>query len=68
MDAPMCDGHDAPIGTAEERANTQVWPGDWFDASPYGKLYLLGTPRQAYHTGADLNCNKPQGITERSAM
>ncbi|RPI31281.1 MAG: hypothetical protein EHM70_11860 [Chloroflexota bacterium] len=47
-------GFDAPIGTIEERASTKVWPGDWVDANPYCNKYGLG-----YHTGADLNLNKP---------
>ena len=31
---PMADGFDAPIGSPQERASTQVWPGAWFDATP----------------------------------
>ncbi len=53
----ICDGFDAPIGTDEQRHSDQVWPAGWLDASPFGQLYLKGTPRQAYHTGADLNAN-----------
>jgi murein DD-endopeptidase MepM/ murein hydrolase activator NlpD len=51
----VADGYESPIGTDTERAGTQVWPGRWFDASPFGKLYFVGTPSEAYHTGADLN-------------
>lgn len=51
----VADGYESPVGTAVERASTQVWPGKWFDASPFGKLYFVGTPSEAYHTGADLN-------------
>jgi murein DD-endopeptidase MepM/ murein hydrolase activator NlpD len=29
------------------------------DASPFGVLYFVGTPSQAYHTGADLNYGTP---------
>ena len=49
------DGYDAPIGTAEDRRSAKVWPGQWLDASPFGRLYFVGTPSEAYHTGADLN-------------
>jgi murein DD-endopeptidase MepM/ murein hydrolase activator NlpD len=47
-------GFDAPIGTEEERAGPQVWPGRWQDANPYLTKYDLG-----YHTGSDLNLNFP---------
>ncbi len=49
------DGYDAPVGTSEERRGSKVWPGRWLDASPFGRLYFVGTPSEAYHTGADLN-------------
>lgn len=49
------DGFDAPIGTLSERRSSQVWPGKWYDASPFAHLYFVGTPNEAYHTGADLN-------------
>lgn len=49
------DGYDAPIGSSAERRSAQVWPGQWYDASPFAKLYFVGTPQEAYHTGADLN-------------
>ncbi|MCA9909266.1 MAG: M23 family metallopeptidase, partial [Anaerolineae bacterium] len=49
------DGYDSPIGTEAERRGTKVWPGSWLDASPFGRLYFVGTPSEAYHTGADLN-------------
>ncbi len=51
----QADGFDVPIGTDAERRSTTVWPGQWLDASPYAKLYFVGTPSEAYHTGADLN-------------
>jgi murein DD-endopeptidase MepM/ murein hydrolase activator NlpD len=51
----FADGYDAPIGTAAERRSASVWPGQWLDASPFGRLYLIGTANEAYHTGADLN-------------
>ncbi|MBI5669741.1 MAG: peptidoglycan DD-metalloendopeptidase family protein [Chloroflexi bacterium] len=49
------DGYDVPVGTDAERRSTKVWPGQWYDASPFAKLYFVGTPQEAYHTGADLN-------------
>jgi murein DD-endopeptidase MepM/ murein hydrolase activator NlpD len=51
----MADGYDSPVGTDEERRSDKVWPGQWLDASPFGRLYFVGTPSEAYHTGADLN-------------
>lgn len=49
------DGFDSPVGTLAERRSDKVWPGAWYDASPFGTLYFAGTPNEAYHTGADLN-------------
>lgn len=49
------DGYDQPMGTQAERNSSQVWGGKWLDASPFGQLYFIGTPSEAYHTGADLN-------------
>ncbi|RMG78299.1 MAG: hypothetical protein D6712_21690, partial [Chloroflexi bacterium] len=54
----VADGFDSPVGTAAERAGDRVWPAGWRDASPYAQLYFIGTPREAYHTGADLNFGK----------
>lgn len=54
-DGYFADGYDAPIGTDTERRSDKVWPGSWLDASPFGRLYFVGTPNEAYHTGADLN-------------
>ncbi|MGJ3241184.1 MAG: peptidoglycan DD-metalloendopeptidase family protein [Anaerolineae bacterium] len=56
---PVADGYDSPVGTAAERAGSRVWPSGWLDASPFGRLYFIGTPSEAYHTGADLNFGKP---------
>lgn len=53
--AGYADGYDQPMGPATERASAQVWAGKWLDASPFGQLYFIGTPSEAYHTGADLN-------------
>lgn len=55
----VADGYDAPIGTAAERRGSKVWPTGWLDASPFGRLYFVGTPSEAYHTGADLNFGSP---------
>ncbi len=51
---PVADGFDAPLGSPQERAGAQLWPGAWFDATPYGTRYDA-TGRWAIHTGADLN-------------
>lgn len=55
----IADGFDVPIGTREERISTKVWPGQWIDATGYAIRYRIGTPQEAYHTGADLNLNAP---------
>lgn len=55
----LADGYDSPVGTASERRGTKVWPGNWFDATGFDRLYRVGTAEQAYHTGADLNMNEP---------
>ncbi len=55
----LADGYDSPVGTAAERATAQIWPGHWVDATGYGTRYRVGTPDEAYHTGADLDLNKP---------
>ena len=44
----------APMGSAEEIASGEIWPGKWMDATPYLTSYALG-----FHTGADLNLNYP---------
>lgn len=46
-------GFDPPIGTPDERLGSQVWPGNWFDATGFATYYT--TVGGAYHTGADLN-------------
>jgi murein DD-endopeptidase MepM/ murein hydrolase activator NlpD len=55
-------GFDPPIGSAEERAGSAVWPGQWKDANPYKSKYNLG-----YHTGADLNLNWPTWNLDKGA-
>lgn len=55
----VADGYDSPVGTSEQRRGDRVWPKGWLDATPFGKLYFIGTPSEAYHTGADLNFGRP---------
>lgn len=55
----VADGYDSPVGTDRERRETTLWPPGWRDASPFGELYFIGTVREAYHTGADLNWGSP---------
>ncbi len=55
----LADGYDSPVGTAAERRSDKLWPGNWFDATGFDRLYRVGTANQAYHTGADLNMNEP---------
>lgn len=45
----------SPVGTQQERESGQIWPGTWTDATPYLTSYIYG-----YHTGADLNNNRPR--------
>jgi murein DD-endopeptidase MepM/ murein hydrolase activator NlpD len=63
----LADGYDAPIGTADERASEEVWPGYWIDVTGYAIRYFKGTPNEAYHTGADLNLNKPYFDADKDA-
>jgi len=63
----MGAGFDSPVGTVEERLSLQVWPGDWFDATGYDRLYTYGAGWQAYHTGVDLNKNQPHWDADRDA-
>ena len=55
----VADGYDSPVGTSEQRRGTDMWPAGWRDATPFAKLYFIGTPSEAYHTGADLNFGRP---------
>ncbi len=77
VQVPVADGFDSPLGTPQERASAQVWPGGWFDATPYGTRYDA-TGRWAIHTGADLNlpgdadalapvCASADGVVRASA-
>lgn len=63
---PTADvGFDSPVGTLEERLTNQVWPGNWYDANGFGNYYT--TVGAAYHTGSDLNLNKPSYDSDRNA-
>lgn len=66
--AVIADRWDAPIGTPEQRDAPMGdgWPGAWEDANPFGNRYSFGSPpREAYHTGADLNLNDPYWDADR---
>lgn len=56
--------YSAPVGTVEERAGGEIWPGDWVDANVYGNRYRLGDG-WSRHTGADLNLNAPHWNADR---
>jgi len=50
----------SPVGTDEERASGEIWPGQWVDATGYLRWYAFG-----WHTGADLNLNSPHWDADR---
>jgi hypothetical protein len=51
----------APMGTEEERNSGKIWPGTWEDATPYNTRYqVIKGGNWHYHTGADLNWNRPR--------
>ncbi len=58
---------DSPVGTPAERAGGLVWPGAWFDATPFGMPYEVVSGRWARHTGADLNLNLPSWNADAGA-
>jgi murein DD-endopeptidase MepM/ murein hydrolase activator NlpD len=60
----LADGFDAPVGTREERRAPDLWPGEWTDANPFGNYYRL-RDNHYYHTGSDLNLNKPAWDSDR---
>lgn len=53
----VADGYDPPIGTLQDRTNSQVWPSGWRDATGFGSDTARGyvTTYSSYHTGVDLN-------------
>lgn len=63
----LADGYDAPVGSREQRRSDDIWPGEWFDATGFGVRYFKGTPREAFHTGADLNLNRPYWDADANA-
>lgn len=60
----LADGFDPPVGTEEERASDELWPGDWVDANSFGNYYRLRNSYN-YHTGSDLNLNRPHWDSDR---
>jgi murein DD-endopeptidase MepM/ murein hydrolase activator NlpD len=60
----LADGFDAPVGTEEERLEAELWPGEWADANSFGNYYRL-RDSYCYHTGSDLNLNRPQWDSDR---
>jgi murein DD-endopeptidase MepM/ murein hydrolase activator NlpD len=63
-DIRLADGFDAPVGTQSERSAPELWPGEWTDANPFGNYYRLRDSFN-YHTGCDLNLNKPKWDSDR---
>jgi murein DD-endopeptidase MepM/ murein hydrolase activator NlpD len=61
------DGCDSPVGTESERRGDKVWPGEWTDATGFAKWYGDSAGNGAFHTGADLNLNKPRFNLDRGA-
>jgi len=63
----VAEGCDPPIGADWERRGAKVWPGEWTDATGFAKWYGDSAGNGAYHTGADLNLNKPRFNLDRGA-
>ena len=63
-DIRLADGFDAPVGAEGERRSEALWPGAWTDANPFGNYYRLRDSFN-YHTGSDLNLNKPKWDSDR---
>lgn len=53
-------GYLTPVGTPAQRVAGVYYPPGWFDATGFNKRYRIGTPKEAYHTGSDLNLNVPK--------
>lgn len=60
----LADGFDPPVGSDAERREAELWPGEWHDANTFGNYYRLRDSFN-YHTGADLNLNKPKWDSDR---
>ena len=56
-------GYDSPVGTPEERATLDLWPGQWKSAwhpsTGYGKVYKDSAGNTSVHSGDDINKNSP---------
>jgi murein DD-endopeptidase MepM/ murein hydrolase activator NlpD len=52
----------SPVGTEEERNGYKIYPGFWIDVNPFLNRYYFG-----YHTGSDLNLNKPKWDSDKGA-
>ena len=63
----LADGYEATVGVAAERDGDAVWPGYWIDVTGYAVRYFRGLPTEAYHTGADLNLNRPYFDADKDA-
>jgi hypothetical protein len=48
----------SPVGAPTSQRGL-FWPPGWIDATGYAVRYRIGTPAEAFHTGADLNLNTP---------
>jgi len=58
--AGFADGFDSPVGTAQQRASSAIWPGDWIGTFRNEETFLRKQPVSDggtfyYHTGVDLN-------------
>lgn len=53
----------SPVGSAYEREGIKIWPGEWVDATGYCTWYF----NKWYHTGVDLNLNRPAWDSDRHA-
>ena len=60
MATPIGEGYCAPIGTEEERASGEIWPGHWVVALGHLKYYQYG-----WHEAVDLNLNHPHWDADR---
>jgi len=64
----------SPVGTDDERNKMpiNIWPSTWEDSNAWvgstPPKYQLGPGNWAYHTGADLNSNKPRWDSDAHAQ
>lgn len=52
----------SPVGSLAEIESGVIWPGDWVDA-----LHFLAWWNGSWHTGADLNRNRPKWDSDKGA-